>query len=564
LLFPLALLLAGLDLPMPPPPAGMRVVQADPTVVPAAAAVAQEAEEPPTTELEEMRALEENVIEPSPRSDLALRLSLRHLGYASTVRTRLESSLDAADDFGDDLPFQLAPVTDLKSFDVASVKDRYDIPVEMQPLVVQYIHFFQGAGRKWFRRWMSRSTRYLPLMQPILESQGLPRDLVYLSMIESGFNTQAKSWAAAVGPWQFIAGTAKDFNLKNDFWVDERRDPVKSTYAAGRFLGQLYGDLGHWYLAWAGYNTGGNRVRRMITAQKTTDFWILSEAKKGFATETKHYVPKLIACALVAKHPEAFGFSQDEFQYEAPLEYDEVKLTSQVDVDVLARAANISLEDFALYNPEVKRWCTPPASEKEPYLVKIPKTQGALFAENFAKYTPGERLNFVFHKVKKGDTLSAISATYHSASEAILKMNGLKSAKSLKVNSELIIPTPSARALKAGRADPSFERQVAHARKTVAAVRPEDEVPAGAATGKSIAQGTVAIEQVGAKTRVTYGVASGDTLWSISQRFDVSITDLKNWNEVLERGAKRMRVGTSLIVWPGSKARLDVVTAKTP
>ncbi|MBS1151801.1 MAG: Membrane-bound lytic murein transglycosylase precursor [Myxococcaceae bacterium] len=547
---------------MPPPPTGMAVVQAEVPGVPPAEAAAPDSDEPPTSELEEMRALEDKAIEPAPKSDLALRLNLRHLGYGSAVRQHLECALDEADAFGEELPFELAPVTDLANFDVNSVKGRYDIPVEMQPLVVQYIHFFQGSGRKWFRRWMSRSSRYVPVMQPILESQGLPRDLVYLSMIESGFNTQAKSWAAAVGPWQFIAGTARDYNLRNDFWVDERRDFVKSTWAAGRFLGHLHRDLGHWYLAWAGYNTGGNRVRRMIAAQKTTDFWQLSESKRGFAKETKHYVPKLIACALVAKHPEAFGFSQDEFQYEAPLEFDEVKLTSQVDLDVLARAANITLEELALYNPELKRWCTPPATETEPYLVRIPKVSAALFAENFAKFTPGERLNFVFHKVKKGDTLSAIARTWHSAPEAILKMNGLKSAKSLRVNSELIIPTPSARALKSGKADPSFERQVAHARKTIAAVRPEDEVPAGAGTARSVAQGTVAIEKVGAKTRVAYGVASGDTLWSISQRFDCSITDLKNWNEVLERGAKRMRVGTSLIIWPGPKARLEVATAK--
>lgn len=539
---------------MPPPPAGMSIVPA-----PAAEAEA-DPDEPPTSELEEMRALEEKAIEPAAHSDLSLRLSLRHLGYGSAVRQRLECALDEADAFGEDLPFVLAPVTNIANFDVAAVKDRYDIPVEMQPLVVQYIGFFQHSGRKWFRRWMSRSTRYIPLMQPILESQGLPRDLVYLSMIESGFNTQAKSWAAAVGPWQFIAGTAKDFDLRNDFWVDERRDPVKSTYAAARFLGQLHDDLGHWYLAWAGYNTGGNRVRRMIDKNKTDDFWQLADGRKGFAKETKHYVPKLIACALVAKHPEAFGFSQSEFDYLQPLVFDEVKLTSQVDVDVLARAANITLEEFAEYNPEVKRWCTPPATEAEPYVIRIPRASAAVFAENFARYTPGERLNYVFHKVAKGDTLSAIALLHHSAPEAILRMNGLKSAKSLRVNSELIIPTPSARALKAGKPDPSFERQLAQARKSIAPVRPEDEVPAGAATGKTVAQGTVAIEKVGAKTRVTYGVASGDTLWSISQRFDCAIADLKNWNEVLERGARRMRVGTSLIIWPGAKAKLEVAT----
>jgi membrane-bound lytic murein transglycosylase D len=122
------------------------------------------------------------------------------------------------------------------------------------------VRFFQSSGRRWFRRWMSRSARWLPVMQPILESKGLPRDLVYLSMIESGFNTEAKSWASAVGPWQFIAETGARMGLRNDFWVDERRDPIKSTYAAAKYLSFLYKDTGHWYLAWAGYNTGETRV----------------------------------------------------------------------------------------------------------------------------------------------------------------------------------------------------------------------------------------------------------------------------------------------------------------
>ncbi len=558
MIFPLFLVLAGLDLPMPPPPPGM-IVKADPQ--PPADPATEDAE-PPSSELEEMRALEDADLEQSGRSDLGLRMKLLHLGYGSTVRARLECELDEADDYGDELPFELAPVTNAASFDISQVKDRYDIPVEIQPLVVQYIHFFQGSGRKWFRHWMSRSTRYIPLMQPILESKGLPRDLVYLSMIESGFNTSAKSWASAVGPWQFIKGTADRFKLKNDFWVDERRDPVKSTVAAAGYLSELYGQLGHWYLAWAGYNTGGNRVLRMIQMQHTTDFWVLSQGRKGFAKETKHYVPKLIACALIAKYPDAFGFKQDEFQFEEPLDFEEVKLTSPVDLDVLARAANISLEDLALYNPELKRWCTPPATEADPYVLRIPKSAAAVFAENFARYTPGERLNFVFHKVKKGDTLSGISHLYHSAPEAILRMNGLKSVKSLRVNTELIVPTPSARALKAGKTDASFERQVAQARKAVAPVRPEDEIPAGTQTtpsAKAAPSGTLSVEKVGGKTKVTYGVGAGDSPWSIAQHFDCSVADLQSWNEVLERGAKRMKIGTALVIWPGPKATLEVV-----
>jgi membrane-bound lytic murein transglycosylase D len=449
-------------------------------------------------------------------------------------------------------------VTDVATFDVSKVASTYDIPVEMQPLVAQYVHFFQGAGRKWFRKWMARSSRYIPLMQPLLEERGLPRDLVYLSMIESGFNTQAKSWARAVGPWQFIAGTAKMFRLKDDFWVDERRDPIKSTIAAAEYLGVLRESLGHWYLAWAGYNTGGNRVQWMMDKYGSKDWWTLAE-KRGFARETKHYVPKLIACALVAKYPEAFGFSKDEFEFEGPFEYDEVKLTDSVDLEVIAQASGSSLEELHELNPEIKRWCTPPASEKEPYLFRLPKGRKEAFDAAFAKYAPGEKLHFAIHRVVKGDTLSGIAAKYHSAQEAILRMSGLASAKALRVGQDLVVPVPSPAAIKAGKADVALERQVVRARRSgLTAARPEDEVPAG--TGAAIAVGvvtggTVKAEKVGGKTRVTYGVAKGDSLWTIARRFDVHVADLKEWNESLQ-AASGLKVGLSLVIWPGDKANL--------
>jgi membrane-bound lytic murein transglycosylase D len=555
-MLPFALVaLAALAVSMPPAPpdAGAPSAADDPEL-------AQD------TELEEMRALEAAAIDPGAQPAAAMRTTVGRLPGGTVTRDRLEAALDLAELSGEELAFELSPVTDVERFDVTLVKDRYDIPVEMQPLVVKYIHFFQGSGRKWFRKWMSRSSRFIPVMQPILEAKGLPRDTVFLAMIESGFNSQAKSWARAVGPWQFIAETGKLFKLKEDFWVDQRRDPIKSTFAAADYLALLYKTLGHWYLAWAGYNTGGGRVRRLIETHRTRDFWELAE-KRGFAKETKHYVPKLIACALVAKHPDAFGFTPDEFQFEGVFEFDEVQLSDSVDLEVIAQASGAALADIQELNPELKRWCTPPATEQAPYTLRLPKGLKNTFTANFARLAPAERLHFAAHRVIKGDTLSRIALTYHSAPEAILRMNHLASPRSLRVGTELVVPVPSATALKAGRADVALERQVARARRSgLSAVRPDQEIPAGSQPERSGKTGTVAVggsivtEVVGGKKRVTYGVGRGDSLWLIARRFDVHVADLKEWNEALA-GSRKLKVGHALTIWPGANADLNAPAA---
>src|SRR5215471_15857405 len=273
-------------------------------------------------ELEELRALEEVALNPSTKPSADLLQSVRRLGAANPLREQIAEGLSEPELAAAAAAFDLPRVTDIANLDLAQLKGQYDIPIEMQPLVAQYIQFFQGPGRKWFRKWMSRSTRFIPMMTPLLERGGLPRDTVYLAMIESGFSPGATSWARAAGPWQFIASTGRRFGLRQDFWVDERRDPLKATVAAGKYLNELHDALGHWYLAWAGYNAGGEKLRRMMERRGTNDFWSLSDGK-GLAKETKHYVPKLIACALVAKHPKAFGFSDDEFEFQQPLEFDE-------------------------------------------------------------------------------------------------------------------------------------------------------------------------------------------------------------------------------------------------
>ncbi|MCY1081007.1 LysM peptidoglycan-binding domain-containing protein [Archangium lansingense] len=510
-------------------------------------------EEPPeeeSTELEEMRALEGATLDPGARPNAEVLQSLRRLGLANPLRQRMLDALEEPTFNEDEELGELPLITDLSNFDVARVQPKYDIPVEMQPLVAQYIQFFQGPGRKWFRKWVSRSTRYLPVMQPILEAQGLPRDTVYLAMIESGFSPTAYSWAHASGPWQFISSTGRQYGLHQDFWVDERRDPIKATYAAARYLRDLHKELGHWYLAWAGYNTGSGRVRRLVERHGSDDFWVIS-AEKGLALETKHYVPKLIAAALIAKHPSAFGFSEDEFVYEQALSFDEVKINDATDLDVIARAAGVSVVDLQDLNPELRRWCTPPASAKNPYVLRLPQGTAARFAENFAKLPAKERLTFRIHKVKRGDTLSQIALTYGTAPEAILQMNRLKSVKTLRLNAELVIPVPASRGGGKTEGDNALARKVAQARRSgVTVLRPEDEVPAGTPRGP-VATGPIKTETISGRKRITYGVQSGDSLWAIAQRFQVNVDDMRKWNNLTVRASKKaLKVGSVLYVWP--------------
>ncbi len=502
----------------------------------------RDAVESESAELEELRALEGAALDPASRSTAEVMQSLRRLGLANPLRMRMLDALDEHTFREDEELPEIPLITDLASFDVTLIQDRFDIPVEMQPLVAQYVQFFQGPGRRWFRKWMSRAARYVPVMHPILEEYGLPKDTVYLAMIESGFSAHAYSWAHAAGPWQFISSTGKQYGLKQDFWVDERRDPIKATHAAASYLRDLKRELGHWYLAWAGYNTGSGRVRRMVERHGTTDFWLLSE-ERGLAKETKHYVPKLIAAALVAKHPAAFGFNEKEFDPEPVLDFDEVQLTDAADLDVVARAAGVPVKSVQDLNPELKRWCTPPATPKKPYTLRLPKGTAAQFAESYKRISPAERLTFRIHKVKRGDTLSQIAESYGSASEAILQMNQLKSARTLRVGAELVIPIPAGKS-----AGGALATKVAQARRSGVVVRPEDEVPAGAPKGP-VAAGPVKKETINGRTRVTYGVTSGDSLWVIANKFNVSVDSLKQWNN-LKRRNPTLQVGSTLFIWP--------------
>ncbi len=543
---------------MSQPAAGVRELdpEAKEQLLRASDGTGEEDEEPPpeseseSAELEELRALEEAELDPAVQVSAELLQSLRRLGIGNPLRDRVLDAFEEPLGREDGGP-ELLIVRDVAAFDTATVADRYDIPVEMQPLVAQYIQFFQTKGRPWFVKWMNRSTRFLPLMQPILEQHGLPRDTVYLAMIESGFSANAYSWAHAAGPWQFISATGRQYGLKQDFWVDERRDPVKATVAAARYLKQLHQELGHWYLAWAGYNTGGGRVRRLAQKLGTSDFWAMCEGR-GLAKETQHYVPKLIAAALIAKHPRVFGFTDGEFDFEEAFAWDEVEVADPTDLAVIARAAGVPLDAVQELNPELKRWCTPPTSERTPYKLRLPRGSRERFVAEFAKVAPRERLTFKVHRIKRGDTLSEIAQRYGSAPEAIMQLNRMRSARTLRVNTDLVVPVPRG---EGAEREAVLARAVEQARERgVKAARPEEEVPAG--TRARSTGGKVQSERVEGRTRVTYTVEDGDSLWSIAQRFHVGVDDLKEWNR-LPRKAHGLQVGTRLTLWPSNAAAAE-------
>jgi membrane-bound lytic murein transglycosylase D len=553
----------------------------------------QKAIDEESEDLQAMKQAEATVSDPTAAAAAKLYLSAAQLGGGSVLAGRLNDLLDS--DAYPNLPAlpDLAGTVQLDPnvaavFDIAKAKGEYDIPVEMRAEVAQWIAFFQGSGRKYYVRWLARSTRYMPVMKDILRQEGLPEDTVYLSMIESGFSTLAYSWAKASGPWQFIDATGRRFGLKVDFWIDERRDPIKSTRAAARYLRELHDEFDDWYLAWAGYNAGAGKVRKGIEKYHTKDFWSLCAAGRFLRPETKNYVPKLIAAALVTRHAEAFGFSHNEIEWEQPLDVDEVQVPDPTDLSVIAKAAECSLEEIQALNPELRRWLTPPTAKGVSYVLRIPKGHKEAFETNFPKVAPKERLVFKIHRVKKGDTLSKIALGYHSFPEAIMRMNGLRSSKKLRLGTELMIPVASEHAWAAAeQTSASKDKDAASTSATTTPTSasasatsapsevkphkshsgfvptaPEEEIPAGTSTVATMASGTIQHETVDGKDRVKYGVASGDSLWIISQKFGVSVDDLKQWNDLHGKRPK-LQIGQQLIVYPKQMPPDATATAST-
>lgn len=439
----------------------------------------------------------------------------------------------------------------------------YDFPVTMNKQVKFYLDFFQNKQRETFAHWLERSTRFLPLVQEELRAAGLPQDLAYLPLIESGYSLNATSSANAAGPWQFMLSTARDYGLQVDQYVDERRDPEKSTKAAVNFLSNLYDTFGDWQLAVAAYNAGGGTISRGIKCYNSGNFWELAQ-ENYLPNETKRYVPKLIAAIIIAKNPEKFGFT--DLNYDSPLAYETIVVPPKTSLRAVEVASKVSLDELKRLNRNLTQLITPPYVEK--FELKVPVGQKTLIAENLprvretfttnykthivrgkenltkicnlynvnkltllkannlrkSKLTKGQRLRIpyqiahyalldektvqhenpesrvVLHKVKRGETISLIANKYNVTPKLIADWNGIRKVNQIKVGQQLSIYV--------NRSDPNSTVTLLSARTKVKKQPSTNAKPVG------------------------YAVQPRDTLWTIAQRFDITAEQLRQWNNL--------------------------------
>ena len=309
----------------------------------------------------------------------------------------------------------------------------YDIPVKIHPRVEWWIRYYQRNGRRTMTRFLSRTGRYGPMLRETLRDAGLPQDLLYVAVAESGLAMHARSSAGAVGPWQFMPATGRQYGLQEDYWVDPRRDPKLATVAAATHLKWLYDRFDDWHIAAAGYNAGAGKLRRAISIYGTADYWKLRTAGPYLRQETKDYVPKILAIALIAKHPGFFGFHN--LKYQAPMQHDTVPVDDATSLEAVAVLADSSVEELRQLNPALKRFCTPPNRHWE---LRVPLGTGTSVARGLL--AARERYTFHTHTMRKGETVAMLARRYETDAAAILRQNDIRNPRTISIGTELIIP----------------------------------------------------------------------------------------------------------------------------
>lgn len=318
-----------------------------------------------------------------------------------------------------------------------------NFPIVINEKVEKWIHYFEGRGKITFMKWMVRRASYREILVPLLQEEGLPSELEFLAMIESGFNNIAYSRARATGTWQFMAATARVYGLKVNYWIDERRDPVKSTRAAARYLKDLYEDFGDWYLAISAYNAGPGKIRRAMRKLRTRNFWSIANSRY-IRTETKNYIPKMLAAMIIASEPEKHGFEIVPSVY---------NFTPQATVDVahpsrleeIASKLAIPPKILKRWNPELIKNITPPLHRigGKPYPLRIPSNYVARFMEVAPSLERLSIKDVQMHRIRPGETLSQIARIYRVSVQKILRMNPNLRPRLLRPGRKIAIPIPA-------------------------------------------------------------------------------------------------------------------------
>lgn len=410
-----------------------------------------------------------------------------------------------------------------------------EVKLVVNSRVKSWINYFTGSGRGHFNRYLERSGKYIPIMKPILKEYGIPEEVLYIALIESGFKSSAHSKANAVGFWQFIRGTGKAYGLRIGPFVDERRDFIKSTHAAAKYLSFLHNRYNDWYLAFAAYNSGEGKVDRAIAKYGTKDFWELtSRHRRHFRAETKDYVPKFLAAVILASNPKKFGF---HVTYEKPLEFDEVKVPTQTDHETIAMCSRSDYANIVELNPELVMGATPPGEKQ--YSIKVPKGKGNSFLKAFAKLPQHKRLaksysapTYQTYRVRKGDTVSKIARKFGTSTKSILQANNIKSARKLRRGQKL-------------------------------------KIPASGVPSKSYNNGTTIASKsqpvITSSKMIKYKVKSGDSIGLIAEKYNVKVSDIRKWNRI--RG-NRIIAGKTLRIYTtntetGVDEVKDIIAAAT-
>lgn len=390
----------------------------------------------------------------------------------------------------DESPIDTAEFTELESFLDTLNLSLFSLPVELNERVMREIHYLTKSARSFTEGSLSRKTLYEDLIYAKLKEKELPQDLIFLSLVESGFKVKAYSRAKASGLWQFIPETGKRYGLNADYWVDMRRHPERATEAAIGYLTRLYNEFGDWLLAMAAYNCGEGRVRRLLREKKNDvsfdstqqiTYWDLKLPK-----ETMHYVPRILAAMIVGHYPENYGLTIVPMK---PVPYDTITVTDCLPLDIIADAVQVSEDSIRTLNPELIKSFTPP--DMDEYVLRLPRGSRELFADAYDQMDKSQFSRWFHHKVKSGENLGVISRKYGLSVKAIQSANGMKNTR-LRAGQTLLIPLPSV-------SKPSKTKAVSKPRKAK-----------------------------------EYTFKLGDNLASIGRQFGVSIESLKSWNALGE------------------------------